>query len=352
MIPEIIFSNEVGNTVETLIADIKPDKIFVLTDSNVQKAVLPELRAESQSFDGSPLINILPGEENKNLETIQKVWETLTTLRATRSSLLINIGGGVVTDLGGFAAATFKRGIRFINIPTTLLAAVDASVGGKTGINFQGYKNEIGAFAKPSATIISTRFFKTLPSCELLSGIGEMLKHALLDNPRHLAEIYNTNIQNSENLLDLIKKSVAVKQRFVDADFREGGIRKALNFGHTAGHAFEEFSMNSPDPIHHGHAVAHGCVVAMVLSHLKSAFPSDTLHTYACYVRNNYKAPLFNCDDYPKLLELMQHDKKNDSSEYFNFTLLYDIGKPEVNVKINSDDIRNALDIYRDLMGI
>ena len=217
-----------------------------------------------------------------------------------------------MTDLGGFAAATFKRGIRFINIPTTLLSAVDAAVGGKTGVNFNGLKNEIGVFKEAETVIISTVFFSTLPERELKSGYAEMLKHGLLDGEAVYNKLLDYDFDNvaGNGLLRLVEESVNVKRRIVEQDPFEQGLRRALNLGHTAGHAFESLALKRNSPVPHGYAVAWGMVVEAVLSHTEKGFPSAELYRLADYVCRHYGAFHITCDDYPELIEFMRHDKK------------------------------------------
>ena len=350
MSQRLIFTNTVGSVLDALIAELGNPTVYVLVDDNTAEFVLPILKAEASSMSAATTIVVNHGDVNKNVSSLQCVWDALSCGGANRRSVLVNVGGGMVTDLGGFAAATFKRGIRFINIPTTLLAAVDASVGGKTGINFNGLKNEVGVFSEAYATIISTTYFKTQQGDELLSGYAEMLKHALLENRRMLVHLLNSSVDDID--LSLVEQSVATKRRIVEEDFHEKAIRKALNLGHTAGHAFESFAMQRNAPVSHGCAVAHGCVVALVLSHMILNFPTTDLHSFSAYVRENYVPLVFTCDEYPKLLEFMSHDKKNTSDKYINFTLLSDIGEVRIDSAVSYDDVRNALDIYRDLMRI
>ena len=258
-----------------------------------------------------------------------------------------------MTDLGGFAASTFKRGIRFINIPTTLLSAVDAAVGGKTGVNFRGLKNEIGVFNEADAVIISTCFFSTLPIAEVKSGFAEMLKHGLLKGAETYDRLlaYDFESRDYDHLLDLLRESVEVKADIVSQDPHERGIRRALNLGHTAGHAFESLAMSHKNPIPHGHAVAWGMVVELTLANMLCSFPSSRVQEYAKFILENYGAFHITCKDYDALLTLMRHDKKSENGE-MNFTLLSDVGEVKINCCASDDDVRAALDIYRDLMHI
>ena len=353
---KLIFTNLVGEAVDKLVDSLGNPDIYVLTDINTEKYALPVLLEQSTAITNAKRIIVKSGDMNKTLETAQSVWKQLQDMNATRTSVLINVGGGMITDLGGFVGATYKRGIRAINIPTTLLSAVDASIGGKTAINFNGYKNDIGTFTEPVASVISTVFFKSLPEQELLSGYAEMLKHALLENRGELNKLMDYSVKfpifDPEKLLTLIESNVKVKTSVVEEDLEENGARRALNLGHTAGHAFEELAFKRLSPIPHGYAVAQGCVVALILSHMRLGFPSDLLYTFASYVRKTYGAFEFTCDDYPQLLEFMSHDKKVEKTGEIRFTLLANIGDPHIDNVVSSDDIRSALDIYRDMMGL
>ena len=356
MVQKLIFTNLVGEAIDKLIDDLGNPSVFILSDVNTSQYVIPVLALQSKTIENAPLITIKAGDMNKTLDQVQNVWKRLQDLEAVRTSVLINIGGGMVTDLGGFVAATYKRGIRAINIPTNLLSAVDASIGGKTAINFNGYKNDIGTFTEPVASIISTIFFNTLPKQELLSGYAEMLKHALLESHSELRQLMDYSVQfpqfDPDHLLKLIESNVKVKTSVVEEDLTENGARRMLNLGHTAGHAFEELAFKRLTPIPHGFAVAHGCVVALILSHMILGLPSDILYTFSNYVRKTYNVFDFSCDDYDQLLAFMSHDKKVDKAGEIRFTLLANIGDPRINNVVSADKIRSALDIYRDMMGI
>lgn len=351
---QLYFTNHPFEAIDTLADAIGASKTFVLVDSNTATFVLPRLQAMSKAVAGATVITTLAGDMHKDLNALQLIWKRLTEAGATRNSLLINVGGGVVTDIGAFAASTFKRGMRFINVPTTLLGAVDASVGGKTGINFANLKNHIGLFSNAEAVVISTVFFNTLNSEEIRSGYGEMLKHGLLSSKKTFDSLLGFHFEDydSEHLLTLLKESVMIKKKIVDDDPEESGIRRALNLGHTAGHAFESLAMARKSPIPHGYAVVYGLITEMVLSHMKCGFPAEEIHRFADFVKRVYGPFVFTCDDYPALLSYMAQDKKNPSVGQVNFTLLEDIGKVKINSIVADEDIRNALDITRDLMGI
>lgn len=343
---KIIFTNDVVEAINGMLAEMEPRNVFVLTDSNVDKAI-GALPNEWQK------IVIKPGDVNKNLDSMVEVWTALQQGGATRKSVMINVGGGVVTDLGGFTAASFKRGIRFVNVPTTLLAAVDAAVGGKTGVNFNGLKNEIGTFREAEAVVISTKYFASLPESELKSGYAEMIKHGLISGEKVYNKLldYHFDVVDGQGLLDLIEESVNVKRDIVAQDPFEKGLRRALNLGHTAGHAFESMAMKRNAPVPHGYAVAWGMVVEAVLSHTEKGFPSAELYRLAAYIRQHYGAFHITCDDYPALLDLMRHDKKSEHGE-LNFTLLHSVGEVETGCVVDSKQVEAALDIYRDLMHI
>lgn len=350
----LIFTNKVAETIDAIVSECAPSKTFVLVDFNTASFVLPRLQAESKAVESAEIITVKAGDINKNLDSLQAIWKRLTAAGCTRDSLLINVGGGVVTDIGAFAAATFKRGIRFVNVATTLLGAVDASVGGKTGINFNNLKNQIGTFCEAETVIVSTTFFNTLTDTELRSGYAEMIKHALLSSKKSLKDLLSADVTeiDLEALLPLLEESVMVKKSVVEKDPTEKGTRRTLNFGHTAGHAFESLAMERKSPISHGYAVAYGMIVSLVLSHMKLGFPSETLQSVAKYIVKNYGIYDFTCDDYPKLLEYMGQDKKNHVAGEINFTLLKDVGKPEIDCVVGNDEIKTAFDITRDLMGI
>lgn len=354
----LIFTNNVSKALDEIVAERKPSQVFVHVDTNTAKFVMPILKLDSDVIANATVIESPSGDQNKTLESLENVWKKLSENGATRSGMFINVGGGVVSDLGGLAAATFKRGMTVVNIPTTLLAAVDASVGGKTAINYQGVKNQIGVFSDPDSVIISTIFFETLTDSEMLSGYAEMIKHALLKDPKTLSDILRYDVTlpptNPDALLDLLRENVLIKKEIVDADPTETGLRKVLNLGHTVGHAFEAFAMNDrrEAAISHGFAVAQGLVVEAILSNMIKGFSSDTLHTLAAYIKKCYGPFMFTCDDYPKLLEYMRQDKKNTTPDQITFTLLKAPGEPVINVTATDDQIKAALDIYRDLMGL
>lgn len=342
----VILSQDLQQSLTDAIARCPHDRLFVLTDETTKECCLPVVK-DYPCMAGVQVIIIKATDSHKDLESVSHVWSELQRGGATRHSLMVNLGGGMVTDLGGFAASTFKRGIQFINIPTTLLAMVDASVGGKTGVNFGGLKNEIGVFQNADSVILDTIFLRTLDEENLLSGYAEMLKHSLISDEKMWAELLSEKvIVKSEKFASAIEKSVAVKQRIVTEDPTEKGLRKALNLGHTAGHAFESLALERK-PVLHGYAVAWGLVVELYLSVVKCGFPTEQLHQTARFIKEHYGRMAISCDDYPRLLELMHHDKKNEGSA-INFTLLGGIGDIRINQTASEDDIKEALDFYRE----
>ena len=340
-------ADNLEKTLTAAINDCQPDKLFILADTTTKQLCLPIVEGFSR-LAGARRIVIGATDTHKTLESLAHVWEELSRLGATRHTLLINIGGGMVTDLGGFAASTFKRGIQYINIPTTLLSMVDASVGGKTGINFNGLKNEIGVFNNAASVILDTQFLRTLDGENILSGYAEMLKHGLINNEQMWAELMNYDIEQPDfgELRRMVAESVAVKQRIVTEDPTEKGIRKALNLGHTVGHAFESFALHRK-PVLHGYAVAWGIICELYLSCAKTGFPTDKMHQTVTFIKEHYGKMQITCDDYPTLLELMTHDKKNVGTT-INFTLLGGLGDIRINQSATQEEIYEALDFYRE----
>lgn len=338
----IIPTNHLELTLAEVIAECERDRIFVLTDDNTVRKCWPKI-SSFLCLKRAQLITIDSDDKNKNLASLEYVWNAFQSGGATRHSLLINLGGGMVTDLGGFAAATFKRGINFINIPTTLLAMVDAAAGGKTGINFGGLKNEIGLFAQPNSVIIDAEWLESLDHANILSGYAEMLKHGLLSSRNMWAELID--IPTLAEIQLLIGPSIEVKERIVEADPNEHGLRKALNFGHTFGHAFEEWAMKR-SPILHGYAVAFGLIAELYLSNILTGFPSADMYKTVQFIRENYGSLPITCNDYPELIDLMRHDKKNRGSQ-INCTLLEQIGTPHLDYSLNENYIKEALDFSR-----
>ena len=344
---KVIISTDIRTLLTQQIGEIEHDKRFLLCDETTRQLCLPVM-ADLPCLQDTTLITIGATDTHKTLDTLSHVWTELSQHGGTRHSLLINLGGGMVTDLGGFAASTFKRGIQYINIPTTLLSMVDASVGGKTGINFGGLKNEIGVFSQPHCVLIDTTFLRTLDHQNILSGYAEMLKHGLISTTEHWAELLNFDLDHIDyqHLANMVGTSVAVKERIVTEDPLEHGIRKALNLGHTAGHAFESWTLTR-HPVLHGYAVALGLICELYLSCTKTHFPTDRMRQTVRFVREHYGSLPITCDDYPELYQLMTHDKKNTAGS-INFTLLADIGDIRINQTATQDEIYEMLDFFRE----
>lgn len=346
---KIIYSRSTEQELLPLIKSVQKGKVFLATEETVNTLWISKFDSFFEENAVKKVV-IPAGENNKKIESVAKIWAFLSENGGDRKSLLINIGGGMLTDLAGFAATTFKRGINFVNVPTTLLSQVDASVGGKTGINFGGLKNEVGTFKEPVSVLINTNFLKTIDAENFVSGYAEMIKHGLINSPEHLEELKNFDIKNIDYdvLQEIIQHSVNIKEYFVANDLTENNIRKALNFGHTVGHAFESLAMEQNRPILHGFAVAFGMLAELYLSIKKCNFPANDLQELTDWILKIYGKFEIEKKDYNRLYELMTHDKKNDSGN-INFTLLPQIGKIEINQNCEKEIIFEALDYYQNL---
>lgn len=322
-------------------------KIFVLVDTNTETHCLPLLQPALEGLDYD-LIEVPPGEENKNIDFCIGIWRMLSDFEADRNSLLVNLGGGVITDMGGFAAATFKRGIDFVQVPTTLLSQVDASVGGKTGIDMDHIKNLIGTFTQPKAVFIDTQFLRTLDERQLLSGFAEMLKHGLIFDAPYFEKLMH---HRGEILPELIHRSVEIKNEVVTQDPHEKGLRKILNFGHTIGHAVETMSLNrDKDPLLHGEAIAIGMICEAYLSTQSNGLTTEELERITGTIRSLY--PDYALDKLPdeELLEVMKKDKKNRDQK-IGFALLNKIGSCDYDNYLPESAILESLNYYRRLIG-
>ena len=319
-------------------------QVFVLTDANVA-SYYPTIVGEF------PHYIVQAGDSHKSLHSVEMVWQFLLENGATRDALLLNIGGGMITDLGGFVAATYMRGIRCVNIPTSLLAMVDASTGGKTGINILGVKNLVGTFTMPLATLVDPSFLDTLPAEELLSGYAEMLKHGLIADPTHFNALLALELQMpySELLAPLLADSIQIKQRIVASDFQEKGVRKALNFGHTIGHAIEETYAEQRRTVAHGYCVLWGMVAELYLSVIKMGCPRNVLTQMSHLMISLYGRPECNCRQVETLKHWMLKDKKNfveasSSRPQISFTLLRNIGETVVDQTVSDSELDEALE--------
>ncbi|MCD8178214.1 MAG: 3-dehydroquinate synthase [Tannerellaceae bacterium] len=350
---KVVISTDLQNDLQAFLSSISYDKLFVLTDTNTREKCLPLIENVPQLKEAR-IITTGAGDLNKNIEILVDIWKILSTEGASRNSLLVNLGGGMITDMGGFAGATFKRGIRTLNIPTTLMASVDAAVGGKTGINFNGLKNEIGSFYPPECVFIDCAFLRTLDRDNILSGYAEMIKHALISSMDIYTSVmlFDLDAEIAYTFLNkMVSQSVAVKERIVEEDPKEHGIRKALNFGHTIGHAYESLTFKKNTPVLHGHAVAAGMVSELYLSHKVCGFPMERLRQVVYYIKEYYAPIFFDCNDYDTLYELMTHDKKNEGG-IINFTLLSQVGEVQINQSVTKELILESMDFYRESFGI
>jgi 3-dehydroquinate synthase len=345
----VYISEDLTEDIEKLIKTFPEDKVFFLTDEGSYEHCFPKL-SKVKGISKDRVLVIPRGDGNKNTDTTMKVWHFLGSSGADRKSLLINLGGGMPCDLGGFAASTFKRGIQFINIPTTLLAQVDASIGGKTGINFDGLKNQIGVFNQATAVLIDTAFFDTLSRDNMVSGFAEMIKHTLIYSKEDWVQLREFDIHHPdmEELKKLVANSITIKNFFVQNDPTEQFLRKALNFGHTYGHAFESFALKEGKPVLHGYAVAYGMICELYLSHLRLGFTMPDVIDISNYLKDVFGLFRIEREDYKELFNLMNHDKKNEDNR-INFTLLDEIGQMQVNINASEEEVVSAFEFYRDL---
>lgn len=294
-----------------------------------------------------PTLRMRVTEEAKSIDSIEQIWDFFLSNGLTRKGLVIAIGGGVLTDMVGFASATYKRGVDYINIPTSLLAMVDASTGGKTGINHRGIKNSIGAFHAPIETLICPQWLNTLPPQQFLSGFGEMLKMGLIVNGEKLWDAllqYDLDRMDVKTLTPLINSCVRAKEEIVAADPHEEGLRKVLNFGHTFGHALEELSLTGKAFLLHGYAVVYGLIAELYLSVTKLGCPREPLQQLTQLMLHYYGKPQCKCTDRERLIALMQQDKKNERAAEINCTLIKNIGSPLINQVISTDEANESLD--------
>ncbi|MBK8659816.1 MAG: 3-dehydroquinate synthase [Bacteroidetes bacterium] len=331
------------------IQDIHPSSVLVLLDSNTDLYCYPLVRGFLPEHN---VIVIPAGEENKNLQSCDAIWRKLTDARADRNALVINLGGGMITDLGGFASACYKRGLSFINIPTSLLAMVDASVGAKTGIDFLGFKNQIGAFKSAEQVFVYTAFLDTLPKRELVSGMAEVVKHYLIADKDSFFEWNESMTSGSAfDWQSLVQKSIVIKQAIVDKDPLETGDRKALNFGHTIGHAVETFFLrNGAGYLLHGEAVAIGMICEAYISWVQSLLTEKELQMVVSVLKKLFILPALDENQYQELLQLMQQDKKNEAGE-LRFTLLNGIGNYSIHQSVEEGVIIDAFNFYNRLLS-
>ncbi len=343
-----IYVGNLDNHLNTILQKRNYTKIFVLVDENTKTHCLPILRSQLMDYQ-LYIIEIQSGEIYKNINTCQQIWSTLMTAQADRNSLLINLGGGVIGDMGGFCASTFKRGMDFIQIPTTLLAQVDASIGGKLGIDFQQIKNSIGLFQNPQAVFVDSQFLQTLPIAEIRSGYAEILKHSLIVDHNQWQQLsLLKKVDHHTNWDELIVPSLKIKQAIVIQDPFEKGLRKALNFGHTIGHAVESWALETKQPLLHGEAVAIGMVCESYLSTKVTTLTIKDLDKISEHITTIYGKYPLQKTAFPNLIDLMKNDKKN-INQAINFTMLSSTGTCQINQTSEPDLIIESLNYYNTL---
>lgn len=325
-------------------------KIFILVDENTHEYCLPVFLGNLETEISFEILEIEAGEEMKNIQTANQLWEILTEMKADRKALIINLGGGVITDMGGFVASTYKRGIQFINIPTTLLSMCDASIGGKTGIDLMHYKNMVGTFSFPEQIFVYTRFLDTLPAKELKSGFAEMLKHGLIADKKHWEDLIQLQHLDSVGIEPLIYQSMEIKQEVVNVDFHEKNVRKTLNFGHTIGHAIESLCLQSGNPILHGEAVALGMICESHLSFLEGLIVKEDADVIIENIQRYFSFIDLNNFKDEDIFNLLLNDKKNADAK-INFSLLSAIGNCTYDHECSTENIQKSIDFYKTLSG-
>ena len=343
---DVVFDNEL-NELQSFLIDHDYSQLLILVDRNTNDHCLPVIQAAIPDIVDYDIIEVDPGEENKNIDFCIGVWKTMLDFGADRKALMMNLGGGVVTDMGGFAASTYKRGIDFLNVPTTLLSQVDASVGGKTGIDLDNVKNIIGTFSQPKAVFISNKFLETLDDRQILSGFAEVIKHGLIKDKDLFIRCKAVNLPEIPE--GLVYDSVVIKNSVITEDPTEKGIRKVLNFGHTIVHAIEGYSLvNDVNPLLHGEAIAIGMVCEAYLSYKCNNLEKSELDEIVSYLQSIYPSYQLNSAIYPELLDLMKNDKKNEGNK-LGFALLRSIGDCDFNKFVEEDAIVESLDFYQTL---
>lgn len=344
----IHFNNNCYTYLQDVLLRENYSTLFIITDTNTSQYCLPGFLSQVVTELPIEIIEIEPGESNKNITTCIEVWHALTELGADRKSLVINLGGGVVTDLGGFAASTFKRGVDFINVPTSLLSMVDASIGGKTGVDLGVLKNQIGVINNPIAVLIETQFLDTLPSTEMRSGLAEMLKHGLIADANYWEQFLNLKTLTTDDLGELIYRSVEIKKAVVEQDPNEKGLRKILNFGHTIGHAIESYFLDDPEKktLLHGEAIAIGMILEAYFSFDKKLISQNEYQEIKNTIATIFDKVTFTENDIINIMKLLVHDKKNVSGKV-QFVLLNGIGNAVIDQIIENPLIISAFEDYK-----
>jgi len=344
----IYFNQEGYASLNSYLKENVFSKIFVLVDENSNEFCLPNLLPLIESECAIEIIELESGEENKTIETCVQVWNVLIELGADRKSLIINLGGGVITDLGGFIASTYKRGIPFINIPTTLLSMVDASVGGKNGVDLGGLKNQIGTITNPEMVIVDSTYIESLPQNQMRSGLAEMLKHGLIAKKSHWDKFKNLTEIDFADFDDLIHESVEIKSNIVTQDPTENGIRKALNFGHTLGHAIETYFLENENktPLLHGEAIAVGMILESYISMEQNLISESEFNEIKSALNSIFDRIIIEESEEESIIDLLIHDKKNEYGKV-QFALLDGIGKIKINQSAENESIIRAFLNYK-----
>ena len=344
----ILFGENGYAFLNDFIEENKYSNIFILVDSHSNEYCLTRFLPYLATDKTIEIIEIESGETEKNIQTCVEIWSILTELGGDRKTLMINIGGGVITDIGGFVASTFKRGIDFIHIPTTLLAMVDASVGGKNGVDLGNLKNQIGVINVPQMVLIDTEYLATLPQNEMRSGLAEMLKHGLIFDAGYWAEFKDLGNADFADFDQLIFRSIEIKNEIVMQDPTENGIRKALNFGHTLGHAIESYFLESEHKksLLHGEAIAAGMILESYISWQKKLISAAEYIEIKTVISAVFETIAFDKNDLKPIMDLLIHDKKNEYGK-IQFALLDGIGKVKINQEADNELITKSFDDYK-----
>ncbi len=343
---DVVVGTDLIEQLEVLFDFEKYSKIFVLTDLNLEKSWFEKVKSSIKNQIEKIVVN--PGEQFKNITTIQEIWRKLQTLGADRKSLLINLGGGVIGDTGGFAASTYMRGIDFLQIPTTLLSQVDASIGGKVGINFDGVKNLIGSFNQPVGVLCDVSILKTLPKREFIEGFGEVIKHGIIADKQYFNFVTSKRPLefNQEELGRIIKRSCEIKKEIVEGDVTEKNSRRLVNFGHTIGHALESISLETKNPLLHGEAVSLGMVAEARISVIKGLLKDEQLQEVIKVLEDASLPIRYEIFETEKVLKNIKSDKKSEGGKVY-FTLIKAIGKAVTGQRVLDEEIIKALEFIK-----
>lgn len=347
----IFIGNDVYDTIRSFLYqyEFSEHKIFVLVDDNSRKYCLPRLMSNIQLFQKVHILDLPHGEEFKSIDTCQRLWQEMINGNADRNSILINLGGGVVSDLGGFVASTLKRGIRYLNIPTTLLSMVDACFGGKVGVDMKGLKNQIGLFANPQSVFIIPEFLDTLPERHIRAGFSEIIKHSLIYEKHFWDDLSVIHFDEITDWKEMIDWSVEIKNYYVNEDPLDTGFRKVLNFGHTIGHAIETYSLQHDDhSLLHGESVAIGLICEVYISHKVLGLPKTDMDEIIQYILSVFEYYPLRSGNFDLIIDIMKHDKKNNGGS-INFTLLKSIGNSVIGQEVDTNIIGDSLRFYQNL---